>query len=280
MSVFDYSGLASLSDLGSPDWKELFHVLEGRQEEFSRQSHRFRSEGYTWPAKPLYSWSWVWEYPYAYYHLKDFIQASSGTPKVADIGSGVTFMPFSIADLGADVVCADIDPICGVDLPRASTVIRHNGTVSFRAIQEGPLPFADAELDAVYCISVLEHIDAFEQTVREIWRSLKPGGMFLLTFDVAVRGIEGISALRRESLVNELNEQFTISAQERDLPLSEALLSDRGPYPMKDWNTAWYRAKQRIKPLLGRTLIAAPLMAVESMVLLKRAAGEHAQYQA
>jgi SAM-dependent methyltransferase len=269
MPIFDRSGLARVSDLQTPEWKQNFDILRHWHDEFSRQGTNFRSPNYPWPTKPLYCWSRVWEYPFAYHHVSRFVRTFPGTPKLADVGSGVTFFPFAIADLGADVLCTDVDPTCGLDLSRATTVIRHRGNVTFRLIEGKTLPFAEAELDAVYCISVLEHISDFEKTIAEISRCLKVGGLFVLTFDVAIEGIDGIAEERRLVLLNELNQQFSLVTERDVVPLSDALLSDRGPYPMQFKNTAWFRFKQTIKPLLGKTPVSAPLIAVESAVLLK-----------
>ncbi|MGB3492788.1 MAG: bifunctional 2-polyprenyl-6-hydroxyphenol methylase/3-demethylubiquinol 3-O-methyltransferase UbiG [Elainellaceae cyanobacterium] len=40
------------------------------------------------------------------------------------------------------------------------------------------LPFADHQFDVVVCVDVLEHVSDWQQTVREIFRVLKPGGIF------------------------------------------------------------------------------------------------------
>lgn len=269
MTVFDRSGLVRLSDLQTPEWRENFDIVRAWHDEFSRQGTNFRSPDYLWPTGPLYSWSRVWEYPFAYFQLKQFASTFLGTPKIADVGSGVTFFPFAVADLGTDVICTDIDRTCELDLSRATSVIPHRGNVSFRHIKENALPFADAELDAVYCISVLEHIPNFEQTIAEIFRCLKAGGLFVLTFDVAVKGIEGVSGERRMALLNELSRRFSCVTQPEEVLLSDALLSDRGPYPMKSRNTAWFRFKQAVKPLLGKTPISASLLAVQAAVLVK-----------
>ena len=274
MSIFNRSGLVPLSDLQTPEWRENFGILRTRHDEFTRQGPKFRSADYIWPTEPLYCWSRVWEYPFAYFQLKRFASTFPGTPKIADVGSGVTFFPFAIADLGADVVCTDIDRTCELDLARASGIISHRGSVSFRLGGETGLPFADSELDAVYCISVLEHIPNFDQTIAEIFRCLKVGGLFVLTFDVAIKGIEGISAERRAVLLNELSRRFSPVTQPQEVSLSDALLSDRGPYPMKSRDTAWFRFKQVVKPLLGKTPISASLLAVQSAVLVKNSSSE------
>lgn len=43
------------------------------------------------------------------------------------------------------------------------------------------LPYADAAFDLVTCTEVIEHIEHYRQTIREIFRILKPGGLFVLT---------------------------------------------------------------------------------------------------
>lgn len=49
------------------------------------------------------------------------------------------------------------------------------------------LPFPDASFDAVLCTEVLEHIAEPAETIREIYRVLKPGGRLLLTIPWSAR---------------------------------------------------------------------------------------------
>jgi ubiquinone/menaquinone biosynthesis C-methylase UbiE len=44
-----------------------------------------------------------------------------------------------------------------------------------------PLPYPDAAFDLVTCTEVIEHIEHYRQTIREVFRILKPGGLFVLT---------------------------------------------------------------------------------------------------
>jgi len=48
----------------------------------------------------------------------------------------------------------------------------------FRRIERG-LPAHDAELDAVVFADVLEHVEAPADTLRELWRVLRPGGLLV-----------------------------------------------------------------------------------------------------
>lgn len=43
------------------------------------------------------------------------------------------------------------------------------------------LPYADDEFDSVTCLEVLEHLDAPGVLLKEIWRTLRPGGVALIT---------------------------------------------------------------------------------------------------
>ena len=151
----------------------------------------FRSPEYKWPTDALHAWSRVWEYPYAYHHLKAsrsrFQEAKP--PVVVDFGSGVTFFPFAVAKLGYRVICSDIDPLCQRDLTNASRYLSSApGSMEFRLLGQRTTAFNDAEVDIIYCISVLEHIPDFENTITEFSRMLKKGGLLLLTIDLDLRG--------------------------------------------------------------------------------------------
>lgn len=42
------------------------------------------------------------------------------------------------------------------------------------------IDFPDASFDSVVCMSALEHIQAYDRVLAEVWRVLRPGGRFLL----------------------------------------------------------------------------------------------------
>lgn len=242
--VFARNGIASLTDLIQPEWNDILKLLEEEQASFLHQEAQFRSDEYPWPRDPLHTWSRVWEYPYVYYHLNQWIKAIKTVPlrlKVADIGSGVTFFPFSIARLGYEVVCTDIDPICQADIERAEKVQDvFPGDVSFRLIQEERLPFKDEELDAIYCISVLEHIPNPSTTVAEITRVLKPGGLLILTFDLDMRGDSEIGVEKYQQLIELLDKSSSPLYPERTIHPADMLTSISSPYGFKplrgiDW---------------------------------------------
>jgi len=277
--IFERSGLAALSDLESPGWREVVALLETQQAEFLAKESAFRSPGYKWPRDPLHTWSRVWEYPYVYHHVK--VQRSKwraeALPHVVDVGSGVTFFPFSAARLGYQVTCADIDPVCGTDIPRAARVLSHGpGTVAFRLIEREALPFQNNSIDAVYCISVLEHIRDAEKTVIEIQRILKPGGLFLLTIDLDLQGDSTIGVVAHRKLVEALKLYFDYELPEVTVHPSDILDNTKGPFRTRTRSGLtrdWFLLKQIIKPWFAKP--ATPLLpfhlAVQGFVLTRKA---------
>lgn len=277
-SIFDRSGLVPLSDFDSDEWRRLFAELEAEQAGFLKFEPQFRSPEYLWPRDPLHNWSRAWEYPYVYHHLRRLAQTgtSGSRLKVLDLGSGVTFFPFAATKLGLDVVCADVDAICERDLGRAIGCVSHGpGTVSFRMIDGARLPFADGEMDAVYCISVLEHIPDFTGTIREAARVLKPGGRFILTIDLDLRGDLEIGVPGHQRLKAALARHF-----EEELPVTTVhpanlLTSLTGPYAVQvrqGLERLAFTIKQDwLKPLFGRKprSLVPHHLTIEAMVLRK-----------
>jgi SAM-dependent methyltransferase len=70
-----------------------------------------------------------------------------------------------------------VDRVCGVDPdPRVLT----NPALDEGRIGVGEeIPFDDEAFDLVFCDNVLEHLPDPIQVFRQVWRTLKPGGIFL-----------------------------------------------------------------------------------------------------
>lgn len=248
---FDRAGFACVSDLEREETKSLLEYLEIVQSDFLNREVDFRSPGYKWPRDPLHTWSRIWEYPYAYYHLQKAVEQklNSGSMKVADIGSGVTFFPFSVARLGCDVTCVDIDPICALDIPAASKVVNcFPGTVSCGLLADGKIPLQDCSQDVVYCISVLEHIPNFEETLQEIARILKPNGTFILTVDIDLRGNFELSKDGFGKMQELIDAKFDSSLCERTMHPADYLLTSNSPHNIKNYSI--HRIAKRTLELL------------------------------
>jgi SAM-dependent methyltransferase len=284
-NVFNRSGFAALSDLNTPEFQDIFLNLEKEQDAFLDKESIFRSKEYKWPHDPLYNFSRVWEYPYVYYHLAAYLKTlpQNARPIVADVGSGVTFFPFSLAKLGYQVVCTDIDCICERDLSLARECVSHSpGAVDFRLIKNDSIPVGDSECDAVYCISVLEHIPDFEKTVAEMARILKPGGLCIITCDINFNPEDGLQLddIHYQRLISVLTNAFIWIWPERTIHPVNVLTTKNSPYPLQAPNYGiaqiiYHLTKQRIlKPLLRRkpanVTICHPHVTVLGLALKKR----------
>lgn len=278
MNAFNRNGLAALSDLENPEWKDLILFLENEQNSFLSKESLFRSPEYKWPRDPLHTWSRIWEYPYVFYHLKQRREHFSQRelPKVMDFGSGVTFFPFSVAKLGFDVMCVDIDPICKKDLNRAiGSISHHPGKVEAKLVDGEGVPFTREEFDIIYSVSVLEHTPKPHETIREIALTLKSGGYLIFTIDLDLKGNAEIGLSNYYKLIEEINNYFDYVYSNITIHPADILLSNTGPYPMKNTILIWHLIKQwMIKPLLLRKPSPIPVqyhLAIQGFVLSKKA---------
>lgn len=275
---FHANGLTPLSVFETAKWRELFDAMEREQQTMLQHEKEFRSPEYKWPKAPLHTWSRCWEYPYVYEQLAQWRYAWDGTarPKVLDLGSGVTFFPFAAAKLGCDCECTDIDPVCVKDIVLASKVVPHEpGSVEFRISEPDRLPYPDASLDAAYCISVLEHIPCFENTIQEVARVLKPGAPFFLTIDLDLRGDSEIGPARHRDLKAALSACFAPAYPEATAHPVDLLTSENGPFPVvqpRGLARLLFYVKQLVKPVFGKKPMR-PLpfrLCVECLSLKKR----------
>lgn len=233
-AVFDRSGFAACDDLNTDEWKEIYNILKREQDTFLSHEEQFRSPGYRWPRDPLHTWSRLWEYAYVFYHLRRWLQETfvATTPSVVDLGSGVTFLPFAIAKLGCNVTCVDPDPVVGMDIPRAAAALNISQSVTACVANEGSIPLASGTVDALFCVSVLEHVTRPDLLLFEIGRVLRPGGLLLLTIDVALRrGGQQIDAANHDRLIHAIDGLFDYEMPDRTVHPLSWLTTDSSPFP-------------------------------------------------
>jgi ubiquinone/menaquinone biosynthesis C-methylase UbiE len=254
---FDTTGFASLDDIESDRWKAIFPHLEKVQQEFTRL--QFHGVNYRWPREPLYNFIRVWEYPFVY---QQFAALSStpakGAKTVADLGSGATFFPFAVARLGFDVRAIDTDEAAEQALQRAiGTMPAQPGTIRFLRSDIAALPLDDGSLDHAYCISVLEHLPEPWEAIREVRRVLKPGGLFVLTFDVSERSNHDLQPAAYSRLLETLQDGFVEINPRRIVHPSRVLNTYNSIYPLYLKRTGISRAareiRKRTRLALGKT---------------------------
>lgn len=252
--IFDRAGFALLDDLRTGAFSAELAQLERVEAEYAKAASLFHDDPDEWIVENLHNWSRAWEYSYVLHHIRRAI-ATVKTPVVADFGSGVTFFPFAVARLGAEVICLDSDPVVVHDLGRA---VEHvgvgNGSVEAR-LSATELPLSTGSVDIAYSVSVLEHMPEPESVVGELARVVKPKGWLILTFDLDVDGDAGVPPERFEALRSALGASFSWHYPERVSHPQAILTSRNSPWPRPGERHVpglLYRGKAgALRPLVG-----------------------------
>lgn len=176
----------------------------------ARHHNALKQYGRHWGMDPFKLWSRRWEYPFAADRLLRFAEQNPGrTMRVMDAGSGVTYFPYLICSQlpTASFVCVDYDTTYA-PLFDAINAAERTDRVRFVQAALQKLPISDRELDAVVCISVLEHTDQYETILDEFLRVLRPGGAFVLTFDLSLDGKFTLPRPQAEKLLGVIQRKF------------------------------------------------------------------------
>lgn len=206
-----YSGLPKIPDYQRLLQSELFKSMEGFSGGFLQsQSEHLKGYRGKWVADPLHQWSRQWEYPFVFSKIAEY-QRNAGPQselRILDAGSGVTFFPFYLASCfnHSFVSCCDYDYSLGNAYSRLNGCLP--GRVQFVPGDLRSLPFQNKVFDIVYCVSVLEHTDAYSTIISEFRRVLKQAGMLVVTFDISVDGEADIPPEKAEELLEILYQHF------------------------------------------------------------------------
>lgn len=95
---------------------------------------------------------------------------------ILDLGAYCSELPVALAKAG-------YSGVHGIDLNPAVTGMPFAGQVRYTVGDFTQAPFADASFDAITAISVIEHGYEPQRLMREIARLLRPGGLFIASFD-------------------------------------------------------------------------------------------------
>lgn len=226
---------------------------------------------YRWVRDPFNQWSRQYEYPFVYDALYHFAAGlSQQSARVLDAGAGITFFPYYIQSRipAISVECSDTD---GSLWPIYEAVNQEMKTsIPFHATDLRHMSLPSGRFDIVYCISVLEHTSDYEMILRELWRILRPRGLLVLTFDVALEGPADISTSRAREFLRSTGKYFTASdgfdaerciqspPQERDILTTRyARRRDKTSLPFRNpWRQAFTTGvggliRHDVRPLLS-----------------------------
>jgi SAM-dependent methyltransferase len=194
-----------------------FTAMRAFADEFTRRHSQLlnRYSG-RWPKDPLAQWSRRFEYPFTASAI-----GNGAGHRLLDAGAGFTFFTFYMSEIhGWDVVACDADNLTALYEGVASK------NVEFRRGFLENIPLPDGSVDAVMCVSVLEHMDDPRTVVSEFARVLRPNGRLVVTMDVCRDGRADIPVDRARALLGMLMERFDpVLDQGVDDPWSPGILS-------------------------------------------------------
>ena len=222
----------------------LYGDLLGFSREFERKcqvnTRSVRSYRKKWVRDPFTQWSRRWEYVYTAQQLLEWAANRQGPLKVVDAGSGFTFFPFYLLQDRSDLElqCFDADPTAGEALQGAVDLLEAGP--GFRLEDLENLGQDDETYDAVYSVSVIEHTQYPKKVVDEIYRILKPGGVFICTFDISFEPRSPMYTRRVEKLVDHIVSKFDVPSAMG--PISFKSLPDNPDIVTTQWDHEVVRA--------------------------------------
>lgn len=130
---------------------------------------------------------------YALYHLNQprfgffdrYVRNWQGL-KALDVGCGGGFSCEFMAKKGVRVSGIDRSIKCIIKAQAHAAISRHE--IDYRQGLAEQLPYSDNMFDVVICVDVLEHIVSLNRVISEIYRVLKPQGLFF--FDTINRNFK------------------------------------------------------------------------------------------
>lgn len=183
------AGIPLLSDVDDLLRDPIYHEHTAYNRDFlAKHGPALKGYGRHWGQDPFRLWSRRWEYPFVAERLFRFAASRGGAPlTILDAGSGVTYFDYFVCDRldNASVVCVDYDTSYPAMFDAINRNVGHQ-RVRFQQATLQRLPMQDGSLDAIVCISVLEHTDDHARIIEEFARALRPGGAMILTFDLSL----------------------------------------------------------------------------------------------
>jgi len=125
-------------------------------------------------------WSKVWEYPWLWFHGLAAVEVPA--PRIVDLGSELSPMPWLLALRGARVTLIESDPQWVPVWKKVRAAL--DVDVDWHIVTDETLPVPDGCADAVTSLSVIEHMPDKPRAMAEVARVLKPGAPLFMSFDI------------------------------------------------------------------------------------------------
>jgi len=200
-----------------PFFEELMRYSRDFERKCQTESRSTKNYSSKWVKDPFLQWSRRWEYVFVAQRVLKWAITQSTPLKVVDAGSGFTFFPFYLLQTnpGLDIDCYDTDPTAGEALQEASSIL--DLSPGFRIEDLESLKQGDNTVDAVYSVSVIEHTSNPKAVIDEINRVLRPGGLFVCTFDISFEFASPMHVRHVEKLVSHITSVFDTAPDWHDI---------------------------------------------------------------
>jgi len=208
------AGIPTIQEVEALTRDKLFEQHVAFNQAFLRtHGSALRKYGRHWGRDPLRLWSRRWEYPFAAQQVLDLAARAGARMTILDAGSGVTYFPYFLCDRlpEARAVCVDNDRSYHHQFRRINLNVPHD-RVRFVEASLQDLPLEANSVDAICCISVLEHTSAYERILDEFARVLRPGGLLVLTFDLSLDGRFELAYPQARELLGAIGRRFRAPA--------------------------------------------------------------------
>jgi len=121
----------------------------------------------------------------------------SGTERILELGAGRCWASYLFARFGCQAIAVDFNADDVTGLGAGTTLCRSADTHFERVAAEiSHMPFQDLSFDAIFCNAVLHHLINLEKVMRETYRVLRAGGIFVATCEHKLGILESDEAFR------------------------------------------------------------------------------------
>ncbi len=127
--------------------------------------------------------------------------------KIMEIGCGNGIASFAFASQGHEVSAVDPDSNDEVGLGATERIAKRlkQGSISTFSAYAEKLPFETNTFDIVYARQALHHFYDLEYGIKEIFRVLKPGGIFFGTREHVINNAAQLDHFRAEHLLHKFH---------------------------------------------------------------------------
>jgi len=108
--------------------------------------------------------------------LKEVCHATKCRERMLDLGCGFAYLTLLMAK------ALKFKEAYGVDMDESRLKIANSRIIAIRFdLEHNKFPFPDNYFDLITCFGVLEHLKYYDNTIKEAYRVLKKGGVFLVS---------------------------------------------------------------------------------------------------